>query len=126
MSALGVTPIVTNGTASPAPPTPPAPQQPAASAPWLREDLIHLDPLLDCLVEVCRLNGCAASRASLSAGLPLSAEAGGGMTRELVERAAERAGMWAKLLRLPLACIDPATLPAILVLKDKQACVLLG
>jgi hypothetical protein len=37
----------------------------------LREDLIHPDPLLDCLVEVCRLHGHAASRASLSAGLPL-------------------------------------------------------
>jgi hypothetical protein len=37
----------------------------------LREDLIHPDPLLDCLVEVCRLHGQAASRASLSAGLPL-------------------------------------------------------
>jgi len=123
MSALGVTPIVTNGTASL---KPPALQQPAASASSLLEDLIHPDPLLDCLFEVRRLNGCAASRACLSASLPLSAEADGGMTRELVERAAERAGMWTKLSRLPLAGIDPATLPAILVLKDKPACVLLG
>jgi ATP-binding cassette subfamily C protein LapB len=35
----------------------------------LREDLIHPDPLLDGLVEVCRLHGQVASRASLSAGL---------------------------------------------------------
>ncbi len=132
MPALGVTPIVTSAADPPAAPpviapaTPPAPPQPAASAPWLREDLIHPDPLLDCLVEVCRLNGRAASRASLSAGLPLSAGAVGGMTLELAERAAARAGMSTKLLRLPLAGIDPATLPAILVLKDKQACVLLG
>ena len=41
----------------------------------LREDLIHPDPLLDCLVEVCRLHGQAASRASLSAGLPLARRA---------------------------------------------------
>ena len=38
----------------------------------LREDLIHPDPLLDCLVEVARLHGLAASRASLSASLPSS------------------------------------------------------
>ena len=37
----------------------------------LREDLIHPDPLLDCLVELCRLHGQAATRASLSAALPL-------------------------------------------------------
>ena len=53
----------------------PAPQDsaPAAKAQTvrLREDLIHPDPLLDCLVELCRLHGQAATRASLSAALPL-------------------------------------------------------
>ncbi len=33
----------------------------------LREDLIHPDPLLDCLIEMCRLHGQAASRASSEA-----------------------------------------------------------
>lgn len=89
----------------------------------LREDLIHPDPLLDCLVEVCRLQGQAASRATLSAGMPLAA---GRMTLELVERAAARAGMSAKLQRSALAEIDAAALPVILVLKDNRACVLLG
>ena len=89
----------------------------------LREDLIHPDPLLDCLVEICRLHGQAASRASLSAGLPLQ---GGVLTLELAERAVARAGMSAKLQRLPLERIDAAALPAILVLKDNRACVLLG
>ena len=92
----------------------------------LREDLIHPDPLLDCLIEVCRLQGQAASRASLSAGLPLDAENGGRLTLELAERAATRAGMSARLQRIALARIDTATLPAILILKDSQACVLLG
>lgn len=107
--------------------------QPATPAPTasgtvqrLREDLIHPDPLLDCLIEVCRLHGQAASRASLSAGLPLDAENGGRLTLELAERAATRAGMSARLQRLPLERIDTATLPAILVLKDNKACVLLG
>jgi len=89
----------------------------------LREDLIHPDPLLDCLVEVCRLFGQAASRATLSAGMPLVA---GRMTLELAERAVARAGMSSKLQRLTLDQIDPAALPATLILKDNRACVLMG
>lgn len=89
----------------------------------LREDLVHPDPLLDCLVEVCRLQGVAASRASLSAGLPLEE---GCLTLELVERAAARAGMSTRLQRLALERIDPVTLPALLILKDRRACVLVG
>ncbi len=104
----------------------PAPGAAAPSA-RLREDLIHPDPLLDCLVEVCRLHGQGASRASLSAGLPLNQEKGTGrMTLELAERAVGRAGMSAKLQRLALDKLDVAALPAILVLKDNTACVLLG
>jgi ATP-binding cassette subfamily C protein LapB len=97
--------------------------EPAAATARLREDLIHPDPLLDCLVEISRLHGQGASRASLSAGLPL---VDGRLSLELAERAAARAGMAARLQRMPLARIDPAALPAILVLKDNHACVLLG
>ena len=89
----------------------------------LREDLIQPDPLLDCLVEVCRLNGQGASRASLAAGLPLVQ---GRLNLELAERAAARVGMATRLQRLALDQIDAATLPAILVLADNKACVLLG
>jgi ATP-binding cassette subfamily C protein LapB len=89
----------------------------------LREDLIHPDPLLDCLVEVCRLHGQVATRASLSAALPLR---DGRLSIELAERAAARAGMFTRLQRLTLDAIDSAVLPAILVLKDNRACVLLG
>jgi ATP-binding cassette subfamily C protein LapB len=92
----------------------------------LREDLIHPDPLLDCLIEVCRIHGQAASRASLSAGLPVGAHTRGRLTLELAERAAARAGMSAKLQRIELDRIDSAALPAILVLRNDQACVLLG
>ncbi len=98
----------------------------AGSVQRLREDLVHPDPLLDCLVEVCRLHGQAASRASLSAGLPLDAENQGRLTLELAERAAARAGMATRLQRVSLTQIDTATLPAILILRDNQACVLLG
>lgn len=97
----------------------PAPASPTR----LREDLIHPDPLLDSLVELCRLHGQGASRASLSAGLPL---VDGRLTLELAERAAARAGMAARLQRLPLDKIDAAALPAILVLAGNQSCVLTG
>ena len=76
----------------------------------LREDLIHPDPLLDCLLEVCRVHGIAASRASLAAGLPL---VDGRVSLALAERAAARAGMAARLQRIALARIDAAALPAI-------------
>lgn len=95
----------------------------AASTTRLREDLIHPDPLLDCLLEVCRLHGIAASRASLSAGLPL---VGGRLTLALAERAAARAGMTARVQRLAPDAFDAATLPAIAMLRDERACVLLG
>jgi len=89
----------------------------------LREDLIHPDPLLDCLLEVCRLHGVASSRAALSAGLPLE---NGRLTLALAERAAQRAGLSTKLQRLRADRIDTATLPAILILRGSGACVLLG
>lgn len=102
-----------------------APQEPLAAqtAPRVRDDLVTPDPLLDCLIEVCRLHGIAASRASLSAGLPL---ADGPLTLALAERAAGRAGLATRVQRLPLADIDPLILPAILILKDNRACVLLA
>ena len=107
--------------------TSPAPQDsapsPKAATVRLREDLIHPDPLLDCLVELCRLHGQAATRASLSAALPLR---DGRLSIELAGRAAARAGMATRLQRLELAALDAAALPAILVLKDNRACVLLG
>ncbi len=95
----------------------------ASAPPRLREDLLTPDPLLDCLVEVCRLHGLPASRASLSAGLPLDK---GPLPLKLADRAAGRAGLATKVQRLPLARIDALTLPAILILKGEQACVLLG
>ncbi|MBQ0936826.1 type I secretion system permease/ATPase [Ideonella paludis] len=89
----------------------------------MREDLLRTDPLLDCLVETCRLHGHSATRASLSSGLPL---AEGRLPLDMAERAAARAGMYTKLERRPTDEIDAAALPAILVLKNNNACVLLG
>ena len=87
---------------TPAPPAHPA--APASTAaPRVREDLVTPDPLLDSLIEVCRLHGIAASRASLSAGLPLDKQP---LTVALLERAASRAGLAIKLQRTELGHID--------------------
>lgn len=101
----------------------PTQQAPETRETRLREDLLAPDPLLDCLIEVCRIHGLPASRASLSAGLPLNQEP---LPVSLLERAAARAGLASKLQRCELKSIDAATLPAILLLQGDQACVLLG
>lgn len=89
----------------------------------LREDILHHDPLLDCLVELTRIHGRPSTRAALVAGLPLE---NGSLTPSLFGRAAGRAGLSAKLSRRPLERIDDILLPAVLLLKGEEACVLLG
>lgn len=90
----------------------------------VRDDLVGPDPLLDCLVEVARLHGQGATRASLSAGLPLQPQES--LPLSLAERAASRAGLATRVQRLALDEIDALTLPAILILHGNKACVLLG
>jgi ATP-binding cassette subfamily C protein LapB len=89
----------------------------------LRPDLLYKDPLLDCLVELTRLLGRPSTRAALSAGLPLR---NGCLTPSLFARAATRAGLSSRIMRQKLETIDTALLPAILLLKKDQACILLG
>jgi ATP-binding cassette subfamily C protein LapB len=89
----------------------------------LHPDLQHHDPLLDCLVELTHVLGRPSTRAALSVGLPLE---GGCLTPSLFERAASRAGLSSRIVRRALNGINSALLPAILLLKDDQACVLLG
>lgn len=89
----------------------------------LREDLLHHDPLLDCLVELTRIHGRPSTRAALMAGLPLDK---GGLTPSLFARAANRAGLSAKVQRKAIDRIDAALLPVVLLLKGEEACILLG
>lgn len=102
-------------------------QSPAIAAidgnPGVREDLLHHDPLLDCLVELSRYHGRPSTRAALTAGLPLEK---GALTPSLFARAASRAGLAAKVVRRPLERIDPALLPVVLLISGEEACVLLG
>lgn len=89
----------------------------------LREDLLLHDPLLDCLLEIARIHGRPSTRAALSAGLPLQ---NGRLTPVLLARAANRAGLTCKLVRKDLKRVDSIQLPAILLLEDNEACVLIG
>ena len=100
----------------------PSPLPPAAKT-GMREDVLHHDPLLDCLVELSRVHGRPATRAALTAGLPLEK---GALTPSLFARAASRAGLSARVVRRPLERIDAALLPAVLLLAGDEACVLLG
>lgn len=110
-------------TASEKPLSPPVHAEKSSFVDGLREDLLHHDPLLACLVELTRLHGRPSTRAALSAGLPLEK---GCLSPSLFARAATRAGLSSKIVRRSLDSIDTALLPVILLLKGDQACVLLG
>ncbi|MBK9237877.1 MAG: type I secretion system permease/ATPase [Rhodoferax sp.] len=98
-------------------------QRQAEPANWRAgERAAHVDPLLDSVVAIARIFGIATTRESLSAGLPLEENCA---TPALVPRAAARAGLTARLARRSLDDLRPGLLPAILLLKDKQACLLL-
>ena len=92
------------------------PQRPASELP-------SRDPLLEALVYVARSHGRQVSRESLTAGLPLHENR---MVPSLVERAAERAGLETRIVECSPEALDGEALPAILLLREDQACVLLG
>ena len=81
----------------------------------------HFDPLLDSLVVVTKLYDKPTTATALSAGLPLVDNK---LTTTLLPRAAERAGLAARLLNRELNEIVPEVLPAILLLHNGQACVI--
>ncbi len=86
------------------------------------EHQAHLDPLLECLVELTRIHGAPWTRESLVAGLPLIDKL---LTPSLLPRAATRAGLSARVARRKLAEIPDRLLPAILLLNDRRALLLL-
>lgn len=81
------------------------------------------DPLLASLVTVCQMLHQPHSAEALVAGLPLIDHR---LTPELFVRAAHRAGLAASVVRRPLAQISGLVLPAVLLLRDGQACILTG
>lgn len=81
----------------------------------------HYDPLLDCLMQLARLHGRTATRTGLCAGLPLVHNR---LTVELFPRAAERAGLSSRIVKRPLSGISQLQLPAVLLLDEREACIL--
>ncbi|NLC37073.1 MAG: type I secretion system permease/ATPase, partial [Alcaligenaceae bacterium] len=84
--------------------------------------LTHDDPLVACLVEISRLHGHPVTAQALTNGLPLANDR---LTLSLLSRAAARAHCSARLLRRKLSDLPAAALPAMLILKNRRACVLL-
>ncbi|PHS33577.1 MAG: type I secretion system permease/ATPase [Methylophaga sp.] len=80
------------------------------------------DPLLSCLTVLTKLLNKPHSADSLSAGLPLVDNK---LSPKLFSRAAERAGLSSKTVKRPLHKISNLVLPAVLLLKNSTACVVL-
>lgn len=81
------------------------------------------DPLLGCLLVLTRLEHNPFSPETLIAGLPLKDNK---LTPELFVRAAARAGLSAQIVTRSLKEISPLVLPAVLLLKQRQACILVA
>jgi len=80
------------------------------------------DSLLECLVIITKLKQQPFSHQALRAGLPLKNNR---LTPELFIRAATKAGLIAKLFKRKLKDISTLLLPAVLILENNRACVLL-
>jgi ATP-binding cassette subfamily C protein LapB len=79
------------------------------------------DTLLGCLLTLGRIKQLHCTADSLTAGLPLVDNR---LTPELFIRAARRIGLAARIVKRPLDDISNLVLPAVLLLKDAQSCVL--
>lgn len=82
-----------------------------------------VDPLLDALVLLSKYYGAPASEDSLSSGLPLVDNR---LTLELFPRAAERAGLSARLADQSLSEIHELLLPCVLLLNNHSSCILMS
>ena len=81
------------------------------------------DELLACLLVLAKSHGENLTRDGALAGLPIE---NGRLTPSLFARAAHRAGLSSKIVRQALPALKSELFPAILLLKDECACVLLG
>ncbi len=81
-----------------------------------------MDPLLGCLVALTKHFGDPKTATALTANLPLE---DGYLTPDLFLRSAERVGLSARMTTRSLDRIPEGVLPAVLLLKDRSACILI-
>ncbi|WP_233402755.1 type I secretion system permease/ATPase [Marinomonas transparens] len=84
--------------------------------------LEYPNPLLDCLVLLSKFFHNPYTADAIAAGLPITDN---DMAPEFFQRAAKRIGISSRFVKRPLKKIPDMVLPAVLLLKDNQACVLL-
>lgn len=80
------------------------------------------DDLAACLLLLASQHGTSTTRDALTAGLPLD----GALTPALFHRAAERIGFAARVVETGLKGLNTALLPAVLLLRDARACLILS
>lgn len=85
--------------------------------------LEYPNPLLDCLVLLSKYFFNPHTADGIAAGLPITDNA---MTPALFQRAAKRIGISSRFVKRSLVKIPDMVMPAVLLLKDEQACVLLS
>jgi len=88
----------------------------------LEKEDVRFDPLLDGLILLTHLYEHPYTRESLTAGLPTEDAQ---LDAKNFVVAAERAGLSARLLKRPLSTLSKLTLPALVLLKGKQAAIVL-
>ncbi|MDB5799259.1 MAG: type secretion system permease/ATPase [Rhodocyclales bacterium] len=99
------------------------PARPAPASTWrINPQTTHVDPLVSCLVLLTRHFGHPWTAEALAAGLPCVDHL---LPPSQLARAASRAGLSATLARRPLTHLRPHHLPALLLLHDRRACLLL-
>lgn len=81
------------------------------------------DELLECLKAIASFHQHEVSAEALRAGLPLEQ---GKLTPSVFGRAASRAGLTSRIVKSRLSALNPALLPAVLLLEPGRACVLLA
>ena len=84
---------------------------------------ISIDPLFGCLKKITSFHDHPIIEDQILAGLPL---VNGRLTPELFVKAANRAGFSAKIVKRSLMKIHPIALPAVLIMEDQDAYVIMA
>ena len=85
-------------------------------------EILEIDPLLECLLAISRYHGRPTTKQALLAGLPVDEQ----LTPGLFARASGRVGLISKIVNKPLDKLNPALLPAVLILDNNEVCLLMG